>query len=106
MKTRILFSKMAMLAAFPLMSVSCSSCDSDHSPESKPVSETTEGVQHELMPFEYTNPLDFSYPYFDGEQEVIKTELRDPCIMRDGDTYYLVFTHFPFTHHDARDPEK
>lgn len=56
--------------------------------------------------FTYQNPLPFSYTYFDGEQEREITELRDPCIMRDGDTYYLVFTHFPFTHHTSRDESK
>ncbi|MBR3702234.1 MAG: family 43 glycosylhydrolase [Alistipes sp.] len=56
--------------------------------------------------FIYQNPLPFSYTYFDGEQEREITELRDPCIMRDGDTYYLVFTHFPFTHHTSRDESK
>lgn len=62
--------------------------------------------QNSQLPFTYQNPLPFSYTYFDGEQEREITELRDPCIMRDGDTYYLVFTHFPFTHHTSRDPEK
>ncbi len=56
--------------------------------------------------FTYQNPLPFSYTYFDGEQEREITELRDPCIMRDGDTYYLVFTHFPFTHRTSRDESK
>ena len=58
------------------------------------------------LPFTYQNPLPFSYPYFDGVRERTLTELRDPCIMRDGDTYYLVFTHFPFTHHTSRDESK
>lgn len=49
------------------------------------------------------NPLDFSYPYFDGIRERAITELRDPAIIREGDTWYLVFTHFPFTHHTSRD---
>ena len=65
-----------------------------------------EKEQNSQLPFTYQNPLPFSYTYFDGEQEREITELRDPCIMRDGDTYYLVFTHFPFTHHTSRDPEK
>ncbi|MBR6559710.1 MAG: hypothetical protein IKT75_00965, partial [Alistipes sp.] len=61
-----------------------------------------EKEQNSQLPFTYQNPLPFSYTYFDGEQEREITELRDPCIMRDGDTYYLVFTHFPFTHHTSR----
>ena len=56
--------------------------------------------------FTYQNPLVFSYPYFDGTRERTITELRDPAIIREGDTYYLVFTHFPFTHHTSRDPGK
>jgi xylan 1,4-beta-xylosidase len=52
------------------------------------------------------NPVDFSYPYHDGTRERTITELRDPAIIREGDTYYLVFTHFPFTHHTSRDPNK
>jgi beta-xylosidase len=56
--------------------------------------------------FTYQNPIDFSYPYFDGIRERTITELRDPAIIREGDTYYLVFTHFPFTHHTSRDPNK
>ncbi len=54
------------------------------------------------LPFTYRNPLPFSYTYFDGNEDRTITELRDPCIMREGDTYYLVFTHFPFTHHTSR----
>ena len=57
-------------------------------------------------PFTYENPGAFSYPYFDGTREQTITELRDPAIIREGDTYYLVFTHFPFTHHTSRDPAK
>jgi len=77
-------------------------------------SKTTEGENKKednkdttsLLPFTYQNPLDFSYTYFDGEKEVTKTEVRDPCIFREGDTYYLIFNHFPFTHHTSRDPNK
>jgi len=57
-------------------------------------------------PFTYENPADFSYPYFDGTKESTVTELRDPAILREGDAYYLVFTHYPFTHHTSRDPNK
>lgn len=58
------------------------------------------------LPFTYENPLNFSYPFFDGKDELTNTELRDPCIIRDGDMYYLVYTHFPFTHHTSRDSTK
>jgi len=57
-------------------------------------------------PFNYENPLNFSYPYSNGTADITKTELRDPCIIREGDTYYLIFTHFPFTHHSSRDSTK
>ncbi|BDI28444.1 endo-1,4-beta-xylanase [Capsulimonas corticalis] len=39
------------------------------------------------------NPLPFAYNV-DGAAS--HTELRDPCITREGDTYYLVFTVWPF----------
>jgi beta-xylosidase len=52
--------------------------------------------------FRYANPLNFSYPYFDGTRTNMHEELRDPCIIRDGDTYYLVFTMFPFRGRDER----
>ena len=44
-----------------------------------------------------TNPVGFSYPYFNGTNEVTKTEVRDPAIIREGDTYYMVFTHYHVT---------
>jgi xylan 1,4-beta-xylosidase len=58
------------------------------------------------LPFTYQNPAELSYPYFDGTKTRMITELRDPAIIREGDTYYLVFTHYPFTHHTSRDPNK
>lgn len=58
------------------------------------------------LPFTYQNPAKFSYPYFDGTNDRTITELRDPAIIHEGDTYYLVFTHYPFTHHTSRDPNK
>jgi xylan 1,4-beta-xylosidase len=58
------------------------------------------------LPFTYQNPLDFSYLYDDGAKQTSIQEPRDPAIIRDGGTYYLVFTHFPFTHHTSRDPKK
>ena len=42
--------------------------------------------------FRYDNPLNFSYEA-DG---AARTEIRDPCVVREGDTYYLVFTMWPF----------
>jgi beta-xylosidase len=57
-------------------------------------------------PFTYENPLDFSYPFYDGAKERKITELRDPAIIREGDTYYLTFTVFPFMHSDSRRADK
>jgi len=56
--------------------------------------------------YTYSNPLSFSYPYFNGNRNVMQTELRDPCIIREGDTYYLIYTHYPFTHHTSMDTSK
>ena len=39
--------------------------------------------------FSYSNPI-----YFQGGTS--RDEVRDPCIIREGDTYYLVFTVWPF----------
>lgn len=58
--------------------------------------------------FNWSNPLNFQYSYIidnDGNTKETK-ELRDPCIIREGDTYYLVFTHWPFTHHTSKDENK
>jgi xylan 1,4-beta-xylosidase len=49
--------------------------------------------------FTYSNPLPF--PGAD-----LHNELRDPCIIRDGDHYYLVFTMWPFTDISSKDPAK
>lgn len=54
----------------------------------------------------YQNPIDFSYPFDNGTTVRTIKELRDPCIIREGDTYYLVYTHYPFTHHTSRDSTK
>ncbi len=56
--------------------------------------------------FTYSNPADFSYQYFNGRREVTVKEVRDPVIIREGDTYYLTYNHYPFTHHLDRDPDK
>lgn len=56
--------------------------------------------------FLYENPIDFSYPYFDGKAEKTIAELRDPAIIREGDLYYLTFTAFPFAHSDSRSADK
>lgn len=93
-KTSILVISL-LLATAPF--TSCSGCASDKNGE--------EEVKTQL-PFTYQNPLPFSYTYFDGKEEKKITELRDPCIMRDGDTYYLVFTHYPFTHHTSRSEDR
>ena len=43
--------------------------------------------------FAVQHPLPFSYA--EGQTES-RTEVRDPCIVRDGERYYLVFTMWPF----------
>ncbi len=45
--------------------------------------------------FDYANPL-----FFQGRTP--KDEVRDPCIIREGDTYYLVFTVWPFRNREER----
>jgi xylan 1,4-beta-xylosidase len=40
----------------------------------------------------YSNPLTFTYE----SQGKTCIELRDPCIIHDGDTYYAIFTMWPF----------
>jgi beta-xylosidase len=48
--------------------------------------------------FEWSNPLPFQYrEEHNGEH----TELRDPCIIRDNDTYYVAFTMWPFGGREA-----
>jgi xylan 1,4-beta-xylosidase len=54
----------------------------------------------------YQNPIGFAYPYNDGTKERTITELRDPCIIREGGAYYMTFTVFPFTHSDSRKADK
>ncbi|MCX6939088.1 MAG: family 43 glycosylhydrolase [Verrucomicrobia bacterium] len=51
-------------------------------------------------PKAYPNPLPFSYTEGQSKEQ---REVRDPCIIREGDTYYLIFTMHPFSN---RDPEK
>ena len=49
--------------------------------------------------FCYNNPLPFTYESVGRQHE----ELRDPCIIREGDTYHLVFTMWPFANrHEER----
>lgn len=50
----------------------------------------------------YTNPLHFGGNTGRKDHD----ELRDPCIIREGDTYYLVFTMWPFTDSSAKDISK
>jgi len=79
----------------------------DHSSVNSSSSESSiEKTSLAKKAFTYENPLNFSYPYFNGTTEKTISELRDPCIIRDDDTYYLIFTHFPFTHHTSRDSTK
>lgn len=46
--------------------------------------------------FTYSNPLSFQYESVGG----LHKELRDPCIVREGDTYYLIFTMWPFSNRE------
>lgn len=50
-------------------------------------------------PFAWSNPLPFRYT--EG-QTAPRTEIRDPCILREGGTYYLVFTMWPFRGREER----
>lgn len=45
----------------------------------------------------WSNPLPFQYA--EG-QTTPRREVRDPCIIREGDTYYLVFTMWPFANRE------
>lgn len=47
--------------------------------------------------FRYSNPLPFSYLSSVGKDE---REVRDPCIIREGGTYYAVFTMWPFANRE------
>ena len=49
--------------------------------------------------FQWENPLDFQY--VEG-QAAPRTEVRDPCIIREGDCYYMVFTMYPFRNREVR----
>jgi xylan 1,4-beta-xylosidase len=46
----------------------------------------------------YSNPLPFLYE----SNNQTHSELRDPCIIRDGSTYYVVFTMWPFRPRDEK----
>lgn len=48
--------------------------------------------------FRWKNPVRFA-----GAAGVYRDEVRDPCIIKEGSTYYLIHTMFPFTHSDSRD---
>lgn len=77
-------------------------CLSTYADEKKNVETNNEGS------FTWSNPLrNFYYLYSTklGSSEVIR-ELRDPAIIREGDVYYLIFTHYPFTHHTSKDADK
>jgi hypothetical protein len=46
-----------------------------------------------------SNPIDFQY---DQGQTASRRELRDPCIIHEGDSYYLVFTMWPFSNREEQ----
>ncbi len=45
------------------------------------------------------NPLSFQYT--EG-QTAPRSEVRDPCVIREGDTYYLTFTMWPFRNREEK----
>jgi len=49
--------------------------------------------------FTWSNPSPFQYT--EG-QTAPRREVRDPCIIREGDTYYLVFTMWPFANREEQ----
>jgi len=49
--------------------------------------------------FVWQNPLPFEYV---EAQTKARQEIRDPCIIREGDTYYLVFTMYPFRNREEK----
>ncbi|RYG23156.1 MAG: hypothetical protein EOO01_44525, partial [Chitinophagaceae bacterium] len=51
-----------------------------------------------LKTFSYSNPLDLSY-FADGET---RREVRDPAIIKEGDTYYMTFTMWPFRNREEK----
>jgi beta-xylosidase len=54
-------------------------------------------------PLSAPTPVSFVLPfsYIEG-QTVPRREVRDPCIIREGDTYYLVFTMWPFSNREEK----
>ena len=44
-----------------------------------------------------SNPFDFQYADNEGE---MRREVRDPAIIREGDTYYMTFTMWPFANRE------
>lgn len=50
--------------------------------------------------FAYSNPLGFSYTSSSGKTD--EREVRDPCLIREGDTYYAVFTMWPFANREEK----
>ena len=59
-------------------------------------------AQGALKTLTYTNPLHFGTNTGCEDHD----ELRDPCIIEDAGTYYLVFTMWPFTDRADQDPSK
>ncbi len=53
--------------------------------------------------FHWSNPLPFAYT--EG-QIALRTEVRDPCIVRDGDRYYLILTMWPFSNREINRLER
>ncbi len=53
----------------------------------------------ETAPAAAMNPLEFRY---EEGQAAPRQEVRDPCIVREGDTYYLTFTMWPFRNREEQ----
>ncbi|MDR0328728.1 MAG: family 43 glycosylhydrolase [Planctomycetaceae bacterium] len=49
--------------------------------------------------FQWKNPLDIAYT--EG-QTAPRTEVRDPCIIKEGNRYYLTFTMYPFRNREEQ----
>ncbi len=65
-----------------------------------------QAAPHAPATLAYANPLPFSYTTSLPAPGSMHTELRDPCIIRDGNRYYLVFTMWPFADIGAKGPAK
>ncbi len=93
-----------------LMAVGIGACLGQSSPVPDTLPEANVTASHKqasvaLVPatipkaFIWSNPLPFEYA--EG-QTTPRREVRDPCILHEGDRYYFVFTMWPFANRDER----